>query len=496
MPQTQEELEQMVGLVTPSQQLDERGINPNNPQQVKPPAPPSFDDAEISAQTGKTSGPYPGESYTHFLKRTENVPKQNFDNDTTGSRESYLAQEHEFKKQMSTNLARAQGDVTGDPNRLFAEMTQGLDQASENYLPFIRDTYMEQLMKNPAAYEQVVQEREREKEAERLGLGPASQQVRNRLTENGQVQFDDLKDQETLRGIFPDQFKDIDRDIERGDKTFASSNERENAAAKSAAVDIIAQRLNAGLISEAQAGAALRALSEATSAQNKSTRTSGGEAIVTALGLPAELPTGRNRSGDILTDEVDLRTALDQSPAITRKQVEQQDIVEQRRNREQRAQDAADFKPRASTVTLNDGTQRDMIETSPGRFVQASGQGSASDSRQPGVYSHAAGWEVKGKDGKVRVYDRFNWSLGSDGKLYPITTQLNDKGEEISAPEFPAGVTPHRSFDTQPIADGARLGIPETTEGMSAEQVQALEWVQNNPNDPKVPQVLQRIRQQ
>jgi hypothetical protein len=61
-----------------------------------------------------------------------------------------------------------------------------------------------------------------------------------------------------------------------------------------------------------------------------------------------------------------------------------------------------------------------------------------SDTRSAGLYSHPAGWEYKGQDGEVSIYDRKSWELGTDGKLYPY---IKKDGESVDTPDFPVGVS-------------------------------------------------------
>jgi hypothetical protein len=361
-----------------------------------------------------------------WLTQNAAAQKPTFDGSVPGAQEGYLTGEHDLKKTIGMNMGRAGGGVVGDPERLFDTVVRGSNVNSPNLIPAVRDIYMEQLQKDPAAWEKFNNERQVVEQNKKLGMTPEMQTLKDGIPQDFQPEFDRRLATERLDALFPQQMDTIKKEQEMARRFEPSAAEASDIGMKAQMIDQIQRNLEGGIINEFQAGAALRALSNTNRVQHSTTGTVEGAAIATALGLNKENRGERYRPGDVLP----------QADDAARKRMNA--IADE------------NWQPGATKeLPLADGTKQQLVETGRGKWQQASGTAPEKDKREGGkLYDNPIGWEYKGLDGKVTIYDRGSWNRGSDGKLYGLRLRQGYDFETDGKPtradfewDYPQGVT-------------------------------------------------------
>ena len=169
----------------------------------------SFLETQLEEQVGPVQQPpvLENEQFTDFLSRNKDVSAPDFTNDTSGAQYVHLGNMNEIKKQIGASMSRAGGNVGGDPQALFNSIARVPAYNSQTQTADVRDIYLEQLRKDPEAFAKSEAQQAATARAEQTQSTPEMLQLRDRLGEAGQEEFDQNLDRERLVETFPDLYK-------------------------------------------------------------------------------------------------------------------------------------------------------------------------------------------------------------------------------------------------------------------------------------------------
>lgn len=484
-------------LMEEKQQLGPR--IPDTQQAVKPIVPLSGDffNNQLNQELGNVSPPPP--SYQDFLKQNNGIAPVTFGNKdgmAAALESQYFDAEHNWKKETGANMGRGGGGGF-DPQAAYQAAVLN-NRAYNPNLAYVATQWLrEQMAKDPATAEKMAEQKAQEDFASQRKYTPAMTDIYGRLSPEGKAQFDAMRDQEILQKLFPpppedsrldergyvrgssaannpikkspqEQFMDKMNDTQGQITKMIQRGDTEGAAQMANVLSIINNRIDAGTMNGAQALLALENIGFA----GNTTNMKGGRLLAESLGMSGKtgertarrggttggenydlrdvIPGLANSEGALLTGRKDNRyaSAVKDARAASDQKMREQEFKDSQNDR--------NFEPTTKVMKLSDGRDLEMVQNSPGKWSQTPSAKDDTDARSPGLYSHPVGWEYKGMDGKITVYDRDVWNLGSDGKLYGLrlkaTADPGSKDPRDLEWAFPQGVTAQEN----PPVEGAK----------------------------------------
>jgi len=204
--------------------------------------PNDFLDNEIEAEISPAAPMVQeGEQFIDFMSRTKDATRPDFTSDTTGMETLHLNGMHDIKKQVGLASANAGGATRGNPQAIFDNVARVQGFNSENQTADMRDIIMEQVRKDPDALAEFQRQEASAATADQMQQTPEMLQVRNRLTPEGQVQFDQLTDQERLQEAFPQLFPQPELETLAGQEPLGAPQEAQAHAAQATPQPVVAE---------------------------------------------------------------------------------------------------------------------------------------------------------------------------------------------------------------------------------------------------------------
>ena len=428
---------------------------------------------QLDVATNPRQPPY--NDLNSFMQHTRNAVPPSFE-PQSGEEQLYLQGEHELKKQAGAGVANINGDGRSDPNALYRATVGNVVNYDPRYDAARRDIFTQALGQNPEAQAKYQIEINNIDEALRRGFGDNIQAIRRGLTPEGQQTLDRFEDESKLRKLYPEQYAtpetqaspsapvseqpfaqqkqpvakplgetypdlyaDVQQEIRRQSGRSSGAGDKYDAALKQQTLDTIQARLDAGLINDAQAQAALEMLAKGESMRGMTTNEAEGKIIASALGLPIEDAQGKRYviSGElqsaqdqttqyeqkrIAAQQAEQNMQLDRTLQMNRERREQEDQKMSTEDRARKIRMEEEKKEReakgyeTSVDMLPDGTQI-MRYRYPGDTEWKYSK--YAPKLEEGTYETPDGWRKVFPGGDIKYYSKEGGAvMGADERIY------------------------------------------------------------------------------